>query len=147
LLAGAEAALVVNNNAAALLLAVAALAGGREVIVSRGELVEIGGSFRLPEILAAAGARLVEVGTTNRTHPEDYLRAIGPESALLLKVHRSNFELRGFVAEVETPALAAIARSRGLPLVEDLGAATILDLRAHGPGAAAWAPRRLRLDA
>src|SRR4030095_1104198 len=121
LLAGSETALAVNNNAAALLLAVATLARGREVVVSRGELVEIGGSFRLPDILEAAGVRLVEVGTTNRTHPEDYRRALRPETGLLLKVHRSNFEQRGYVAEVDAPALGAIARDGGVPLLEDLG--------------------------
>ncbi|MEO8198860.1 MAG: L-seryl-tRNA(Sec) selenium transferase, partial [Thermoanaerobaculia bacterium] len=108
-LTGAEAARVTNNSAAGLLLAVAALAGGREVVVSRGELVEIGGSFRIPEILAAAGARLVEVGTTNRTRLADYEKAIGPATALLLKVHASNFRLSGFVATVEAPALADLA--------------------------------------
>ncbi|MDQ1348146.1 MAG: L-seryl-tRNA(Sec) selenium transferase, partial [Acidobacteriota bacterium] len=121
-LTGAEAARVTNNSAAALLLALAALAAGREVIVSRGELVEIGGSFRIPEILAAAGARIVEVGTTNRTRLADYERAIGPESALLLKVHASNFRLSGFVAAVEAPALADLAHRRGLALVVDEGA-------------------------
>src|SRR4030095_17204774 len=106
LLAGSETALAVNNNAAALLLAVATLARGREVCVCRGELVECGGSFRIPDILGAAGVELVEVGTTNRTHLEDYRRAIGPRTALLLKVHRSNFEQRGFVAEgaLDAPA-------------------------------------------
>jgi len=147
LLAGAEAALAVNNNAAALLLGVATLARDREVIVSRGELVEIGGSFRLPEILAAAGATLVEVGTTNRTHPEDYRRAIGARTALLLKVHRSNFEQRGFVAEVELATLAAIARERELPLLEDLGSGTLLDLRAQRLPAVSHVPSRLRSGA
>ncbi len=121
-LTGAEAARVTNNSAAALLLALGALAAGREVIVSRGELVEIGGSFRIPEILAASGARIVEVGTTNRTRLADYERAIGPESALLLKVHASNFRLSGFVAAVEAPALADLAHRRGLALVVDEGA-------------------------
>jgi L-seryl-tRNA(Ser) seleniumtransferase len=147
LLAGAEAALAVNNNAAALVLAVSALARGREVVVSRGELVEIGGSFRLPDMIEAAGARLVEVGTTNRTHLEDFRRAIGPATALLLKVHRSNFELRGFTAEVELSALAGLARERRLPLVEDLGSATLVDLRGHGLPDASYAPARLRLGA
>ena len=121
-LTGAEAARVANNSAAALLLALAALASGREVVVSRGELVEIGGSFRIPEILAAAGARIVEVGTTNRTRLADYERAIGPATALLLKVHASNFRLSGFVAAVEAPALADLAHRRGLLLVADEGA-------------------------
>lgn len=147
LLAGCEAALAVNNNAAALLLAVATLARGREVIVSRGELVEIGGSFRLPDILEAAGVRLVEVGTTNRTHPEDYRRALRPETALLLKVHRSNFEQRGYVAEVGVETLAGIAREGGVPLVEDLGSGTLIDLQRLGIPDACYAPGRLRLGA
>ena len=121
-LTGAEAARVANNSAAALLLALAALACGREVVVSRGELVEIGGSFRIPEILAAAGARIVEVGTTNRTRLADYERAIGPATALLLKVHASNFRLSGFVAAVEAPALADLAHRHGLLLLADEGA-------------------------
>ncbi len=147
LLAGAPAALAVNNNAAALLLAVSTLARGREVVVSRGELVEIGGSFRLPDILEAAGARLREVGTTNRTHPDDYRRAIGPETALLLKVHRSNFEQRGFVREVDLPELAPIAAEHGLPLLEDLGSATLVDLRSRGFPAESFAPARLQQGA
>ncbi len=120
-LAGAEAALAVNNNAGALVLALATFAAGREVVVSRGELVEIGGSFRIPEILGAAGARLVEVGTTNRTHLADYERAIGPATALLLKVHASNYRVTGFVAEVAPRALAELAQRRGLPLLVDEG--------------------------
>jgi len=147
LLSGAADALVVNNNAAALMLATATLARGREVIVSRGELVEIGGSFRIPEILAAAGARMVEVGTTNRTHLADYEGAIGPETALLLKVHRSNFEVRGFVAEVELPELAAVGRARGIPVLEDLGSGAFVDLTQRGWPPESHAPSRLRLGA
>jgi L-seryl-tRNA(Ser) seleniumtransferase len=122
LLTGAEAALVANNNAAALVLAVAALAAGGEVVVSRGELVEIGGSFRIPEILAAAGARLVEVGTTNRTRLDDYRRAIGPATRVLLKVHPSNYRIAGFTAEVAPADLAALAREQGIAFVVDEGA-------------------------
>lgn len=122
---GAEAGLVVNNNAAALLLALTTLAAGREVVVSRGELVEIGGSFRIPEILAASGARLREVGTTNRTRLADYAAAIGPETALLLKVHPSNYRMSGFVQSVEAPALADLARRHGLPLMVDEGAGLV----------------------
>jgi L-seryl-tRNA(Ser) seleniumtransferase len=143
LLAGAEAALAVNNNAAALLLVVSGLARGREVVVSRGELVEIGGSFRLPEVMAQSGARLVEVGTTNRTHPDDYRRAIGPDTGLLLKVHRSNFEQRGFVAEVDLESLVAIGREAGVPVAEDLGSATLVDLRGRGLPPQSFAPARL----
>ncbi len=120
-LTGAAGALVVNNNAAALLLALATLAPGREVVVSRGELVEIGGSFRIPDILRAAGARLIEVGTTNRTRLVDYERAIGPETALLLKVHPSNYQIRGFVAAVEARELAALGRARAVPVLVDEG--------------------------
>jgi L-seryl-tRNA(Ser) seleniumtransferase len=147
LLAGVPDAVVVNNNAAAILLVLASLARGREVIVSRGELVEIGGSFRVPEIMASAGVRLVEVGTTNRTHLADYERAIGPETALLLKVHRSNFALSGFVAEAGLPELAALGRARNLPLVEDLGSATLVDLGSRGFPEEAFAPSRLRRGA
>ncbi len=146
-LSGAEAALVANNNAAALLLALDTLARGREVVVSRGELVEIGGSFRVPDVMERAGVRLVEVGTTNRTHLRDYEQAIGAETALLLKVHRSNFEQRGYVAEVELGALAALGRERGLPVVEDLGSATLVNLARHGFPPEADAGSRLRLGA
>jgi L-seryl-tRNA(Ser) seleniumtransferase len=141
-LSGAEDALAVNNNAGALLLALDTLARGREVVVSRGELVEIGGSFRVPEIMERAGVRLVEVGSTNRTHPADYERALGAHTALLLKVHRSNFELRGFVAEVTLPELVELGRARGLPVVEDLGSGTLLELPGLPPEA--FAPSRLR---
>ncbi len=147
LLSGAPAAHVVNNNAAALLLALGTLAAGREVVVSRGELVEIGGSFRVPEIMERAGVRLVEVGTTNRTRLADYARALGPATALLLKVHRSNFELRGFVEEAGLEELAALGRARGLPLLEDLGSGTLLDLTPRGLPAEAFAPGRLRAGA
>lgn len=120
-LTGAEAALAVNNNAAALVLALAAHARGREVIVSRGELVEIGGSFRIPEILATAGARLVEVGSTNRTRLSDYEKAIGPETALLLKVFPSNFRITGFTAAVSPEDLAGLGREKGIPVLVDEG--------------------------
>jgi len=147
LLAEAPAALAVNNNAAAVLLALDTLARGREAVVSRGELVEIGGSFRVPEIVERAGVDLVEVGTTNRTHPSDYERALGPSTALLLKIHRSNFELRGFVAEASLGQLAEIARERGIPVVEDLGSGTLVDLGARGFPAESFAPARLKLGA
>jgi L-seryl-tRNA(Ser) seleniumtransferase len=120
-LCGSEDAFAVNNNAGAVLLMLNTLAEGREVIVSRGELVEIGGSFRIPEIMRKSGARLVEVGTTNRTHLCDYRQAIGPATALILKVHPSNYRVSGFVAEVEGAELAALGRQHGLPVMYDLG--------------------------
>lgn len=126
-LCGAEAGTAVNNGAAALLLAVAGLAGGREVIVSRGELVEIGGSFRLPEIVAAGGATLVEVGTTNRTRVEDYRRAVGPDTGIILKVHPSNFRLVGFTENADLSELAALGSEFELPVVFDAGSGLIDD--------------------
>ena len=129
---GAEAALVLNNNAAAVLLALTALAQGQEVIISRGQLVEIGGSFRLPEIMAVSGALLKEVGTTNKTHLQDYEQAISLETALLLKVHPSNFRITGFTSEVALPELVALGRRYGLLVVEDLGSGCLIDLSRYG---------------
>lgn len=129
-LLGAEATVVVNNNAAAVLLAVNTLAEGREVLVSRGELVEIGGSFRIPEILRKGGARLREVGTTNRTRVADYDHAIGPETGLILKVHPSNFRIVGFTGSPSLADLATLARARNVPLVEDLGSGALSSLPA-----------------
>jgi L-seryl-tRNA(Ser) seleniumtransferase len=131
-LAGAEAALVVNNNAAAVLLTTCALAAGGEVVVSRGELVEIGGSFRIPDIIHQSGARLVEVGTTNKTRLADYARALTPDTRVLLKVHPSNYRIVGFTGAVSTDALAALGREHGPVVVEDLGSGSLIDLKRFG---------------
>ncbi len=131
-ISGAESAMVVNNNAAAVLLSLDTIARNREVIASRGELVEIGGSFRIPDVMAKSGAILKEVGTTNRTHPADYQRAITPETGLLLKVHASNFGMVGFTASVSLAELVALGDRYGLPVMEDLGSGTFVDFSRYG---------------
>jgi L-seryl-tRNA(Ser) seleniumtransferase len=138
-LTGAEAALVVNNNAAAVMLVLAALAEGREVLVSRGELIEIGDGFRIPDVLARSGARLVEVGTTNRTRAADYERAIGPETAVLLRVHQSNFRLVGFTELPRLEELVRVAHAAALPLVDDLGSGVLHELEGEPSARAALA--------
>ena len=131
---GAEDAVVANNGAAAVLLALAALAGKREVIVARGELVEIGGGFRIPDVLTRSGAKLVEVGTTNRTYVRDYANAISDKTGAILRVHASNFALRGFVAKAASPDLAKLAHERGVAFIHDLGSGTLLDTARFGLG-------------
>ena len=133
-LTGAEDALVVNNCAAAIVLTLNALAQRKEVLVSRGELVEIGGSFRIPDIMSRSGAKLVEVGTTNRTHDDDYRRAITPKTAVIVKVHRSNFAIEGFTSDVTVERLAFIAAEHGIPVVHDLGSGLMISLDAYGLG-------------
>jgi L-seryl-tRNA(Ser) seleniumtransferase len=131
-LVGCEASTVVNNNAAATILILGALARGKKVLLSRGELVEIGGSFRIPDIMRESGAILTEVGTTNRTHEKDYRQAIDDETGMILKVHTSNYRVIGFTKEVEIPALAEIGRQHGIPVVHDMGSGCLVDLAAHG---------------
>ena len=131
-LTGAESATLVNNNAAAVLICLNTFANGQSVCISRGELVEIGGSFRIPEIMEKSGCHLVEVGATNRTHPNDYRQAIDERTALLMKVHTSNYEIRGFTGSVDYSDLASIAKESGLPLLADLGSGTLVNLEDHG---------------
>ncbi|UCD84861.1 MAG: L-seryl-tRNA(Sec) selenium transferase [Deltaproteobacteria bacterium] len=134
-LTGAESAVVVNNNAGAVLLTLNTLARGKEVVVSRGELVEIGGSFRIPEVMRGSGALLVEVGTTNKTHLKDYQKVISEKTGLLLKVHRSNFQMIGFTSEVGLPELVELGREKGIPVMEDLGSGCLIELSPFGlPG-------------
>lgn len=146
-LTGAEAALVVNNNAAAVMLALSSLASGQEVIVSRGELVEIGGSFRIPDVMRQSGATLVEVGTTNRTHPRDYIGAITEQTALMLKVHTSNFAVVGFTAEVATEALVRISREASVPTMVDAGSGCLIDLARFGINGEATVQHHLQAGA
>ncbi|MCL4157610.1 UNVERIFIED_CONTAM: hypothetical protein GTU68_061434, partial [Idotea baltica] len=131
-LTGAEAAVVVNNNAAATMLTLSALAGGTEVIVSRGQLIEIGGSYRLPEVMECSGAKLREVGTTNKTRPSDYENAINENTGALLKVHPSNFEVVGFTAAVSTKEMVAIGQKHGIPVIDDVGSGALIDFTRFG---------------
>lgn len=131
-LTGAEAAMVVNNNAAAVMLVLSTMAKGREVVVSRGQLVEIGGSFRVPDVMKQSGAALVEVGTTNKTHLADYENAVNENTAALMKVHTSNYRILGFTSQVESEELAALGRKMGLPVIEDLGSGLLMDLTEYG---------------
>jgi L-seryl-tRNA(Ser) seleniumtransferase len=131
-LTSAEAAMVVNNNAGAVLIAIETMARGREAVVSRGQLVEIGGSFRIPDVMRKSGARMVEVGTTNKTHLKDYEEVIGPETALLLKVHTSNFQVVGFTEEVPLSELVRLGDRHGIPVMEDLGSGCLVDFSAYG---------------
>ena len=140
-LTGAEAALVVNNNAAALLLVLAALAAGREVIVSRGQAVEIGGGFRIPDVLRQSGARLVDVGTTNRTRLADYADAITADTALLLRVHTSNYRIVGFTESVPLPALVRLGQERAVAVADDLGSGCLLDTARFGLSGELQEPR------
>jgi L-seryl-tRNA(Ser) seleniumtransferase len=146
-LTGAEAATVVNNNAAATLLILAALCAGKEVIVSRGQLVEIGGSFRLPDVMAAAGAKLVEVGTTNKTHLRDYERAITENTAAILRVHPSNYKIVGFTSEVPLEELVELAHSRGLAMIDDVGAGPLVDFSRFGFAKEPTLPESVRTGA
>ncbi|RPJ82253.1 MAG: L-seryl-tRNA(Sec) selenium transferase, partial [Deltaproteobacteria bacterium] len=131
-ISGAESGMVVNNNAAAVLLCLETMAKGKEVIVSRGELVEIGGSFRIPDVMARSGCILKEVGTTNRTHPKDYEEAISEKTGLLLKVHTSNYTITGFTADVSLPEMVTIGKNHNLPVMEDLGSGTFIDFSRYG---------------